>query len=360
MGILRVLKAQPELVIVVDGLVKSGRPLYWIIITLIVITYIFAVFFVVSVKHDIFADSDVDPNATLCEKDEFFCDLARAMQTLLDIIVGAEWSNVSHPITQHQPWLLLPLNTFLVVTVFGIANVIVGVIVDATAETKIRLKFKENREKLIQVSKMWEKEIVQADLRLETLDGLEGDALEAKRKQRQEKTEKIVKRIIDSKIIDFPAAARPNVILSLLSRKPNGEVNHEDFTVSMGRLLMADERKLMFQLLINHAIGMDAVREVMEKAKQMDDKLDILLSGKQRSAWQPFKSSLSKLDCSLHFFFACVEVKGIVAQQYCMHCHTHNVAAATKKCCSEAWGWKPLLVSSVICRQTNHPQFNGI
>merc|ERR1712217_58169 len=190
----------------------------WIIITLIVITYIFAVFFVVSVKHDIFADSDVDPNATLCEKDEFFCDLARAMQTLLDIIVGAEWSNVSHPITQHQPWLLLPLNTFLVVTVFGIANVIVGVIVDATAETKIRLKFN-----------------------------------------------------------DFPAAARPNVILSLLSRKTNGEVNHEDFTVSMGRLLMADERKLMFQLLINHAIGMDSVREVMEKAKQMDDKLDILL-----------------------------------------------------------------------------------
>merc|ERR1712217_758975 len=237
----------------------------WIIITLIVITYIFAVFFVVSVKHDIFADSDVDPNATLCEKDVFFCDLQRAMQTLLDIIVGAEWSNVSHPITQHQPWFLLPLNIFLVVTVFGIANVIVGVIVDATAETKIRLKFKENREKLIQVSKMWEEEIVQADLRLESLDSLEGDALEAKRKQRQEKTEEIVKRIIDSKIIDFPAAARPNVILSLLSRKPNGEVNHEDFTVSMGRLLMADERKLMFQLLINHAIGMDAVREAWRR-----------------------------------------------------------------------------------------------
>jgi len=59
----------------------------------------------------------------------------------------------------------------------------------------------------------------------------------------------------------------------------------------MGRLLMADERKLMFQLLINHAIGMDAVREVMEKAKQMDDKLDILLSGKQRSALQPIKSN---------------------------------------------------------------------
>jgi len=206
--ILRVLKAQPELVIVVDGLVKSGKPLFWIIITLIVITYIFAVFFVVSVKHDIFADSNVDPKATLCEKDEFFCDLQRAMQTLLDIIVGAEWSNVSHPITQHQPWLLLPLNIFLVVTVFGIANVIVGVIVDATAETKIRLKFKENREKLIQVSKMWEEEIVQAGFRLEALHGLEGDALEAKQKQRQEKTEEIVKRIIDSKCHPQPSLSQ--------------------------------------------------------------------------------------------------------------------------------------------------------
>merc|ERR1712183_348792 len=71
--ILRVLRTQPELVIVVDGLLRSGKPLFWIISTLFVITYIFAAFFIMSVKHDIFADSNVDPNATLCEKDPYFC-----------------------------------------------------------------------------------------------------------------------------------------------------------------------------------------------------------------------------------------------------------------------------------------------
>jgi len=275
--LLRVLKAQTELVIVVEGLVRSRRPLFWIVITLIVITYIFAVFFVMSVNHDIFADSNVDPKATSCEKDVFFCDMKSAMQTLLDIIVGDEWSNVSHPITQHQPWLLLPLNIFLIATVFGVTNVIVGVIVDATAETKTRLKFRKNRIELLEASKMWEEKIVKAGLKLESLDNFKGDTLEAKRQDRREKVEEIVKQIIESNIIDFPTAARPSAVLSLLSRNTNGEINHEDFTVSMGRLLMADDRKLIFQVLINHAIGMNLMRDVMAKVEQMDAKLDNML-----------------------------------------------------------------------------------
>merc|ERR1712187_52370 len=110
--------------------------------------------------------------------------MTRAMQTLLDITVGAEWSAVFHPIMECQPLLLVPLNLFLIVTVFGVANVIIGVIVDATAETKTHLEYKENREKLSKISKMWEEEVVEAGLRLESLDGLAGDALEAKRLER--------------------------------------------------------------------------------------------------------------------------------------------------------------------------------
>merc|ERR1711920_883395 len=110
-----------------------------------------------------------------------------------------------------------------------------------------------------------------------------GDALEveAKRLERREKVEEIIKHIIDSKIVDFPAAIRPSALLSLLSRKKDGEVNHEDFTVSLGRLLVADNKKLMFQILINHAIGMDLVRDLMTKTNEMDAKLDKILERTQ-------------------------------------------------------------------------------
>merc|ERR1712217_254711 len=200
-----------------------------------------------------------------------------------DIIVGAEWTSVSHPITQHQPWLLIPLNIFLIATVFGVTNVIVGVIVDATAETKTHLKFKQNRVELLKASKMWEEKIVAANLRLESLDQFKGEALEAKKKERDQKVEEIIEQIIESNIIDLPAAARPSAVVSLLCRNPNGEINHEDFTVSLGRLLMADDRKLIFQVLLNHAIGMNLVRDVMAKVEGMDAKLDILLKSTSRT-----------------------------------------------------------------------------
>ena len=58
------------------------------------------------------------------------------MLTLLDIAVLAEWNEIVRPVQAHQPWLLLVFILFLLITAFGMLNVMIGVIVDSTAAAK--------------------------------------------------------------------------------------------------------------------------------------------------------------------------------------------------------------------------------
>merc|ERR1712062_207857 len=149
-------------------------------------------------------------------------------------------------------------------------------IVDATAETRTHLTWRKNREALLEVSCMWEDHIRKAHLSRASLNRLEGEALEKKKEERRKEIEHIIESIINSGIIDFPVGVRPRSIISLLARGKDGELSHEDFTISLGRLLLADNSKLMFLLLINQAKGTDLVRDLMGTMHKMEAKLEQL------------------------------------------------------------------------------------
>jgi len=279
--VLRVLKLQPELVIVTEGLFKSSTSLAWIIVALSFFMYFFAVLFVLEVDHDIFAESDLGADASLCEKDKYFCNLTAALNTLLDVIVGATWSGVAAPLSQHQPWMMIPFLGFFIIACFGVVNVIVGVIVDATHDTKLHLEWGVKREKLRGAADMWQQQIVENGLGREMLKGLEGEALEAAKMKRSVGIERVVQTIIDSGIIDFPEGVQAKSIISLLTRNKSGELNQEDFTIMLGRLLLADQEKLLMQSLINQAKQTELVRDVIrdvsivrQDVKAIDGRLD--------------------------------------------------------------------------------------
>lgn len=272
--LLRVLKGQPELVVVVEGLLRSSGSLFWVIISLVVIMYLFAVFFVLEVDHEIFIEAGMDADAALCEKDKYFCDLSSAMNSLLAVLVGSEWSGIAQPISQHQSWLMLPFLSFFIISCFGIVNVIIGVIVDATSETRTHIEWQKKREVLRKVSNMWQDKIHKAGLSRESLKGLQGEALDAKKAQRRKEIEYIVQSIIDSGVIDFPVGVRAKTIISLLIRDTSGELTHLDFTVSLGRILLADQPKLMMQSLINQAKETDMVRALRVDVNKRFDKIE--------------------------------------------------------------------------------------
>merc|ERR1712187_535674 len=114
------------------------------------------------------------------------------MCTLMDVVIGDTWGDIFHPFAIYQPWLILPIILFILITVFGIINVIVGVIVDATAETKVHIQWKANRDKLLEVSTLYESEIVKAGISKNSMREFEGETLKEKQKERREKIENII------------------------------------------------------------------------------------------------------------------------------------------------------------------------
>merc|ERR1719401_3296155 len=139
-----------------EGLARSAASIFWVMVALVAFMYFFAILFVSEVKHEIFAGPEVLPEASACEQDPFFCDLNSAMNTMLDVVVGAQWSDIARPLTRHQSYLMPPFILFFVIACFGVVNVIIGVIVDATMDTKIRIEWQRKRDILRQVSGIWQ------------------------------------------------------------------------------------------------------------------------------------------------------------------------------------------------------------
>eukprot|EP00928_Gymnodinium_smaydae_P055455 TRINITY_DN38997_c0_g1_i1.p1 TRINITY_DN38997_c0_g1~~TRINITY_DN38997_c0_g1_i1.p1 ORF type:complete len:478 (-),score=114.99 TRINITY_DN38997_c0_g1_i1:197-1630(-) len=278
--VLRLLKAQAELVIVVEGLRRSASTLLWVLASLVLIMYVFAVFFVLHVDHNIYAAPGMGEDSNTCEKDEHFCNLANAMNTLLDVVVGAEWSSIVTPMMDNQPWLMVPFVLFFLMSSFGVVNVIVGVIVDATAETKTHIEWQKKRECLREASTMWFERINDAGLSKESLEAANGKEREQIKAQRIKEIEHVVQHIIDSNVIEFPQGVRAKTVISLLMRDEGGILNHEDFTISLGRLLLADQASLTLLHLVNQAKEHHLVREfrkeVNGRLKHIETKLSKL------------------------------------------------------------------------------------
>merc|ERR1719359_904067 len=65
---------------------------------------------------------------------EYFGNIPRAMYTLFNVVIMAEWTEMGRAIIEYQPEMFIFFLVFIVFTTFGIMNVIIGVIVDNTME----------------------------------------------------------------------------------------------------------------------------------------------------------------------------------------------------------------------------------
>eukprot|EP00747_Dinoflagellata_sp_TGD_P076225 gnl/TRDRNA2_/TRDRNA2_159059_c0_seq2.p1 gnl/TRDRNA2_/TRDRNA2_159059_c0~~gnl/TRDRNA2_/TRDRNA2_159059_c0_seq2.p1 ORF type:complete len:287 (-),score=53.25 gnl/TRDRNA2_/TRDRNA2_159059_c0_seq2:10-870(-) len=54
------------------------------------------------------------------------------MYTLFNVVILSEWPEVGRPLWEAQPYMFIPFFGFIVFTTFGLANVIIGIIVDST------------------------------------------------------------------------------------------------------------------------------------------------------------------------------------------------------------------------------------
>merc|ERR1719382_1137646 len=93
--------------------------------------------------------------------------------------------------------IYFPFYGFALLVVFGISNIIIGVIVDATNETKRRLEWDDIRKEMLMLGEMWETRIHQKGLSRQTIQGLPPEEHHFKIMERRETVEGILKDVIE-------------------------------------------------------------------------------------------------------------------------------------------------------------------
>lgn len=130
MRIIRVLRSYRKLAMVVGTLVEALKLLRWVAVLAVLFIYTFAVFFTVYIgqRDDLYV---VYAKATGgWEHDEFFGTVPKSMFSLFQIMMLEGWaSKVVRHVMSNQPFMIVVFVLFIMLSSFGMLNLVVGVIV---------------------------------------------------------------------------------------------------------------------------------------------------------------------------------------------------------------------------------------
>jgi voltage-gated sodium channel len=254
--ILRILHLVEQLTVVVQGLTESVTTIGWIILLLMLLIYFFAIFFVQEVNHELF-DPDKDP----------FLDLVTAMLTLTNVVVFAAWTETIPP---QQPALLVVFFMFVLLASFGVLNVIIGVIVDATSETKKLIQWDKNRLNLARAGKVWEQKIHAAGLSQQALSALGPAEKEEKMKERKGAVLGILGEIIAMGMVPFPAGTKADDVARLIDNDGDGDISHEAFVLCLGRIVLGDAVHTTLMTLTNQGIISNNIHDLSMRMEKLE------------------------------------------------------------------------------------------
>jgi len=241
--LIRVLKGIDELVVVVDGITKAMTSVAWVFLLLLIVVYMFGVFITMELGQD-------EEIAVELGDVNYFGDLQHSMLTLIDIALLAEWPEIIRPIMHHRPMLLPLLLFFMMVSTFGVMNILIGVIVDSTAEARREMESSHKRKSLVHASMLWEDTLHKQGLGQHDLLKHQGEeGMEQLLERRKEAIQKVVQVVMDSKCIDFPQGLTPDDVVNLLDFDGNNDLSHEEFLSGLGRLLLGNDFQLTCLML---------------------------------------------------------------------------------------------------------------
>merc|ERR1712232_454694 len=77
----------------------------------------------------------------------YFGSLSRSMISLFSVILLAEWSTIVRPVWEKQAGMVLVFIFLVVLTTFGVLNVIIGVVVERTTNAMNQMRAKDVEKK---------------------------------------------------------------------------------------------------------------------------------------------------------------------------------------------------------------------
>ena len=137
--LVKLMHAFQSLYLVDVGIYDAMETTLIVTLVLVVVVYVFALFCVSFISK---SDERFNyPGFTLNEDENelienfnpymAFGSMDRAMLTLFNIVIMAEWPEVIRPMNLKQPALIIPFAAFMWFLSFGLMNVFIGMVVDS-------------------------------------------------------------------------------------------------------------------------------------------------------------------------------------------------------------------------------------
>lgn len=276
--LMRVLTSVKDLAVTIGGLSKSVKPLAWIILVLFMFCYMAAVYFITVLK--------VTDHPSMAS--DSWGSIGSAIQAMISVVVVDSWTDIfdapegseGEPMDDASMFMLiyLPFYVFALLVVFGISNIIIGVIVDATNETKSRLEWDDVREELILLGQEWEHQIHKQGLSRQHIMELTEEERGPKVQARREAAHYIMKDLIKRKPGIFPPGITPEELRMVCDVSGDGHVSHHDFVQSLSQILLCSNTQTRVLNLVNQGRTRRIANKSLDKIVAIESRLDQIVA----------------------------------------------------------------------------------
>lgn len=248
---IKVVKVKRELLVLVEGIVASIRAMVPIMTLLGLVVYAFSILCVeiIGKENSKYTDLVYLEEQGLLGKaglpwdnQGYFGALPQAWLTLFNIAVLSEWPEIIRPVFLIQGFFVPILMCFVMVTAFGIINVIIGVIVEQTEETaRQSLLASVEHEKQMQMKNIADMARLICELDCDH-DGLVSPA--------EFKSPEMMQLFQGIKL---PQGFDSDELYIMLDRDGSGEVTIDEFMMGMYRIIYCNDfqRACLSQMHIN-------------------------------------------------------------------------------------------------------------
>jgi hypothetical protein len=271
----------PDLMMVIIGIASSLRALFWVFCLMTLVLYVFAIVCVQVIGGADSGYPGYNPNEDLIKSSYnqwnnhlHFGSLTRALMSLSNMVLLAEWPTTVWPVWEYQGPVVLIFIVLVVVTTFGIMNVIIGVIVDHTNKAMVELNMAKILEK--REAQMASLQALVSLVCLMDEDGTGDLSLEEFEKAADENPD-FMKYLSQ---VDFPYGFTYEDLHHMLDKDADGVVTEEEFVDAMFRIVHGNEfhhncllhvnfgeiKLLLKEVLRNQETAKTDIREVQMEA----------------------------------------------------------------------------------------------
>jgi voltage-gated sodium channel len=243
----RIFKFLKELWLILRGIIESFKTLVWVSLLLLVVLYICAIFCTQMIGQsnpETYADFPDGYAGADFNKEQYFGGILRSMVTLFNIVImTGDWDVVCRAIVEKQPGMFIFFLCFIMLTTFGLMNVIIGVVVDnvisqaGEAESDFDAADRLKRVDLL-------KALAKACFVFDT----DGDGFITKDEFEKALVQEEVRSHFDG-ISALPLGWESEELFWILNMNADQKLTHHEFVLSMLRLIEHDPQQQMLVLL---------------------------------------------------------------------------------------------------------------